>query len=53
LEVLHVIFCIFGRNSQDVVQFFKFFIGFLEVPCEIFCIFLSSSWDCGNFGSSS
>jgi hypothetical protein len=37
--VLHVIFCIFGRNSQDVVQFLKFFIGLLEVPYRIFCIF--------------
>jgi hypothetical protein len=35
LEVLHVIFCIVGRNSQDVVQFLKFFIGFLEVPYVI------------------
>jgi hypothetical protein len=34
LEVLHVIFCIFGRNSQDVVQFLKFFIGLLEVPYD-------------------
>jgi hypothetical protein len=38
LEVLHVIFCIFGRNSQDVVQFLKFFIGLLAVPYEILCI---------------
>ena len=40
LEVLHVIFCIFGRNSQGVFEilhriFWKFFMGFsafLEVP---------------------
>jgi hypothetical protein len=32
LEVPNGMFCIVGRNSQDVVQFLKFFIGFLEVP---------------------
>jgi hypothetical protein len=35
LEVPNGMFCIFGRNSQDVVQFLKFFIGLLEVPCGI------------------
>ena len=43
LEVFLVILYIFGRTSQDVVQFLKFFIEFLEVPYGIFCIFGSSS----------
>jgi hypothetical protein len=41
-----------GRFLWDIVQFWKFFIGFLEVSYGIFCIFGSSSWNCVNFGSS-
>jgi hypothetical protein len=36
-----------GRFLRIIVEFWKFFIGFLEVSYGIFCIFGSSSWDCG------
>jgi hypothetical protein len=50
----------FGSVSCDFLHFWKkltgcraiFFIGFLEVPYGIFCIFGSSSWDFANLGSS-
>jgi hypothetical protein len=42
LEVPHWMFYIFGSSSLDFVHFWKFFMGFLEVP-HGFCAYVGSS----------